>query len=216
MEFRPPRRRSVPFVMAAERLKSPRARFFVGLDLPEPVLDGLVAWQREIVQAEPALRPAAPPMHVTLAFLGWQRERDAEAIAAAALSTESAAPRLALAPDPVAVPRNRQPRLYAVEFAAGDCADLQAVVSERLEQTGFYKPEKRPFWPHVTVARVRSERGARNRPRPVQTPPTRLPEALLEPFGAVRVTLYRSDLRPQGAEYTRMAGIELPLAAADS
>ena len=45
--------------MAKERLKSPRARLFVALDLPDRVRDGLVAWQREAL-TDPALRPVAP------------------------------------------------------------------------------------------------------------------------------------------------------------
>jgi 2'-5' RNA ligase len=44
----------------------------------------------------------------------------------------------------------------------------------------------------------------------VETPPGPLPEALLEPLGAVRITLYRSHLRPTGAEYESVAQLELP------
>jgi 2'-5' RNA ligase len=48
------------------------------------------------------------------------------------------------------------------------------------------------------------------RPRRVKKLPTPLPKALLEPFGAVRVALYLSNLKPQGAEYERLAGVDLP------
>ncbi len=44
----------------------------------------------------------------------------------------------------------------------------------------------------------------------VETPPKALPTELLEPFGAVRVTLYRSNLRPSGAEYVSLAELDLP------
>jgi 2'-5' RNA ligase len=33
---------------------------------------------------------------------------------------------------------------------------------------------------------------------------------LLQPFGGVRITLYRSQLQPQGAQYTPLARLELP------
>ena len=56
--FRAGRWRSVTSV-AKERLKSPRARLFVALDLPEDVRDGLAAWQRDQVTAE-ELRPRGP------------------------------------------------------------------------------------------------------------------------------------------------------------
>ena len=38
----------------------------------------------------------------------------------------------------------------------------------------------------------------------------RLPAALEQPFGSVRIALYRSNLRPQGAEYVSLANVELP------
>jgi hypothetical protein len=46
----------------------------------------------------------------------------------------------------------------------------------------------------------------------VETPPGPLPKALLAPFRAVRVSLYRSLLRPSGAEYVSVAHVELPIA----
>ena len=71
--------------MANERLKSPRARLFVALDLPDAVRDGLAEWQRRAL-SDPALRPMRPEaLHVTLCFLAYHPEklipRIAEAIA---------------------------------------------------------------------------------------------------------------------------------------
>ena len=43
----------------------------------------------------------------------------------------------------------------------------------------------------------------------VETPPKPLPAEALEPFEAVRVTLYRSNLRSHGAEYVPLASIDL-------
>jgi 2'-5' RNA ligase len=186
------------------------------------VRSGLEAWSaREL--ADPALRPVPPEaLHVTLCFLGWQRERDAAAIAAEIAAVEHHAAELRLKPEPVAIPRDRRAkRLFAVDAPSPDTDLLQAELSDRLEAARFYKPEKRPFWSHVTVARVRSERQSRRgaqgtpgrgrgRPLAVERPPGRLPEALLEPFKAVRVALYRSYLRPAGAEYVPLAGFDLP------
>jgi 2'-5' RNA ligase len=203
--------------MAKERLKSPRARLFVALDLPEEVRAGLERWQREWLADERTLRPARPEtLHMTLAFLGYLPERDLERIAGAATELEATAPLMRFLEQPVAVPRNR-PRLFAIDAESPESVTLQAEVSERLEEAGFYKPEKRPFWPHLTVARVRTERGPggsrgrrSGRPMRVSSPPGPLPETLLGPFRAVRVTLYRSLLRPSGAEYVSVAEVELP------
>jgi 2'-5' RNA ligase len=115
------------------------------------------------------------------------------------------------------MPKGR-PRLYAIGGESESAAALQAELGERLTAERFYEPEKRGFWPHVTVARVRSERLApergerrgKGRPRRVKSAPAPLPPALTQPFGAVRMALYRSDLKPQGAEYVSLAGVDLP------
>jgi 2'-5' RNA ligase len=208
--------------VAKERLKSPRARLFVALDLPEAIRDGLARWQREALTAE-ELRPANPEtLHMTLAFLGYHPERDMDRIGAAATGVAAAAPEVRLLPDPVPVPRGR-PRLFAIDAESDGAISLQAEVEAKLGEAGFYEPEQRDFWPHLTVARVRSERrppeargkgGKRrrwSRPMRVHDPPGPLPDALLEPFHAVRVALYRSHLRPTGAEYAPVATVELPI-----
>jgi 2'-5' RNA ligase len=63
-------------------------------------------------------------------------------------------------------------------------------------------PEKRPFWPHVTLSRVK--RGERRVPGLSAQP---APPA--EPFAAPALTLYRSTLRPQGALYEPLARVTL-------
>jgi RNA 2',3'-cyclic 3'-phosphodiesterase len=200
-----------------ERLKSPRARLFVALDLPDRVREGLVAWQREAL-IDPALRPIAPEaLHVTLCFLAYQPERAIERIAEVMRSVGARPVGSRFKREPVAVPPNR-PRLFAADAESEAAIELQAELSDRLESERFYRPEKRPFWPHVTVARIKpSKRSAsdrrghrRGRPMRVETPPGPLPAELCEPFGAVRVTLYRSLLRPTGAEYVSLEALELP------
>ena len=209
-------------MVAKERLKSPRARLFVALDLPEDIRKGLIAWQRDTL-ADPALRPIAPEaLHVTLCFLAYHPERDIERIAQVVCGIESHPVTIRFEEEPVAVPRSR-PRLFAVDAPSAEAATLQAELSDRLEAERFYKPEKRPFWSHVTVARIRPEKRSpsdrrghrRGRPMLVATPPGPLPAELHEPFGAVRVALYRSTLRPTGAEYASLAELELPPARAE-
>src|SRR5919106_553912 len=100
--------------MSKERLKSPRARLFVALDLPEAIRDGLAAWQRNELSDE-VLRPSrAETLHMTLAFLGYHPERAIDRIADAATGFEAQAPLVRLLPDPVPVPRSR-PRLFAID-----------------------------------------------------------------------------------------------------
>ena len=186
--------------MAAERLKSPRVRLFVALDLPEAFVERLSRWSQDAFGAHPDLRVLRPEfLHVTLVFLGYQYERDLERIARVAFS-EPLAPVTLSAEDVRPLPRSR-PRLFALSLSDPGAAlgDWQAGLSERLHSERLYEPEKRPFWPHVTLARAK--RGAT--PRGVAVP--ELPAALRHPFEAGELVLYRSTLRPQGAVYEPLA-----------
>jgi RNA 2',3'-cyclic 3'-phosphodiesterase len=194
--------------MAKERLKSPRARVFVALDLPQGVRAGIVAWGAKAL-ADPALRPVPEEsLHVTLAFLGYRPEREVDRLAEIVESIESPAPRIELR-DPVARPPRGRPRLYALPVDSPAAVSLQAALQERLVAAHFYRAEKRPFWPHLTVARVRPEAKGSQRPRRVASPPGPLPQELLQPTVCVRAALYRSELKPQGARYTPLAQVEL-------
>jgi RNA 2',3'-cyclic 3'-phosphodiesterase len=197
--------------VAKERLKSPRARLFVALDLPGELRRGIVAWQREAL-TDPALRPTKPEaLHMTLVFLGYHPEKEIERIAAAAFEVDVPAPTIQLAPEPIGVPRGRRPRLFALDTPSEGAVALQLQVEERLVGEGLYKPEKRPFWPHLTVARVKPERRGSRKPALVKSPPGPLSErTFLRPIPLVRLVLFRSHLKPSGAEYEPMAELELP------
>ena len=175
-------------------------RLFVALDLPADVRGQLAAWRDTLVAGRDDLRPVTEvALHVTLAFLGYRPEKETEAIAEAmASAVQERATSPVLAPGEVMPVPPRRPRLFALDLADpdGTCARLQQAVSDSLEAGGFYKPEKRPFWPHVTLARVK--RNQRAAPLASDPPP-------IEAFRAARVTLYRSTLRPQGAVYDALA-----------
>jgi 2'-5' RNA ligase len=200
--------------MAKERLKSPRARLFVALDLPDSVRVALAAWQRAAL-TDPALRPVrSEALHITLCFLGYHPERDIERIGATVTAVEARPVEIRFEAEPKPVPPNR-PRLFAVGGESTAAVSLQAELSDRLESERFYEPEKRPFWTHVTVARVKPERGSRGerrrgRPMRVESVPKSLPVELTESLEAPRLALYRSILRPSGAEYVRLAELNLP------
>jgi 2'-5' RNA ligase len=195
--------------MAEERQKSPRVRLFVALDLPAELREGIVAWGREAL-ADPALRPVArESLHVTLAFLGHRPQEEVEAIAAVVRERVGPAPWVELL-DPEQRPPRGRARLYALPALSPGAEALQAGIAQGLAEGGFYEYEKRPFWPHVTVARVRPEGRGSRRPAPVADPPGKLPEGMSEARICRRMTLYRSELQPTGACYVPLAQVELP------
>jgi 2'-5' RNA ligase len=178
---------------------------FVALDLPSAARSVLASWRDALTAARSDLRPVREEsLHVTLVFLGWQDEQAAERIAAAAFEACSGMPAARLRAGAVRPLPPRAPRLFALDLEdeEGRAGAVQAAVSDALEAGRWYRPEKRPFWPHITLARVK--RGVR-RAAPLDAGPA--PPG--EPFDAREITLYRSTLRPQGALYEPLARTEL-------
>ena len=173
---------------------------FVALDLPPRARSELAEWRDALVEGRTDLRPVAPEaLHVTLVFLGWQDESAAPRIADAAIEALPGGPAPRLTPVGIRAVPPRGPRLFALDLEdeGGRATALQEAASAALEAGGWYRPEKRPFWPHLTLARAK--RGER-RVHPIEDGP---PPP--DPFDAVAVTLYRSTLRPQGALYEPLA-----------
>lgn len=180
----------------------------MALDLPDQLRDGIVAWGRRELRDQALRVVASESLHVTLAFLGYLPEREIERLAEIVRGLGATAPTLRLE-DPVAKPSLRRARLFALPAIALGAASLQRELEHKLVAERLYKPEKRPFWPHVTIARVKSAGRESRRPAAVEQPPGALPKGLLEPALCVRVTLYRSVLQPQGSRYTPLAQVEL-------
>jgi 2'-5' RNA ligase len=186
-------------------MSGPRARMFLALDLPDAARSALASWRDELIEGRRDLRPVRPEaLHVTLVFLGWQDEDAAESIASAAFEACAGLPGARLQAAGVRPLPPRDPRLFALDLVdEGDCAvAVQAAVSDALEAGRWYRPEKRPFWPHITLARVK--RGERRVP-----PLPKRPAPPSETFEAAQLTLYRSTLRPQGALYEPLAQMKL-------
>ncbi len=178
-----------------------RARLFLALDLPEDARSRLVDWRAVALGSRTDVRPVAPEaLHVTLVFLGWQDESAAERIAEAAFGALADGPPPLLTPVGVRSVPPRDPRLFALDLDDEEerATELQGRVSAALENGGWYRPEKRPFWPHITLARVK--RRERRVPPLADKPP---PPS--DPLEAATVTLYKSTLRPQGSLYEPLA-----------
>jgi RNA 2',3'-cyclic 3'-phosphodiesterase len=167
-------------------------RLFVALELPEAAVAALGRFVR--AAADPEVWRLVPPesLHVTLAFLGSTDADLVPAIAAALDLAGSLAPRLVLGEALLLPPRRARVLSAALEDADGALETLQARVSDALEATGAYAPEKRPFRPHVTVARLRPRAQA---PRAVSVEPEPLE------FRGTAVTLFSSRTSPHGARY---------------
>jgi RNA 2',3'-cyclic 3'-phosphodiesterase len=173
-----------------------RVRLFCALRLPEPTLDGLVAWQREALAGAANVRPVPREhLHVTLAFLGHRPAGELEAILGALREAAATGERPRLA-----VRRYRETRsvgMLACDDEGGRAAALADDLQERLAALGVYERERRRWLPHVTVVRFRE------RPRLQPAPPA------LEPFVPSDAAAYLSRLRPGGAQYEVLESVEV-------
>jgi len=158
-------------------------RLFLALELPEAVGQALVEWGRREL---PGTRRVGE-VHVTLAFLGGQPRTQLEPILGI-LREEAGRTR----PFELAPQRYRETRsvgMLVLADPSGEATRLAGRLHERLEALGAYERERRPWLPHVTVARFRE--------RPRLAP--RLPEiGSFVPSGAAA---FLSRLRPSGARY---------------
>lgn len=182
---------------------------FIALDLPQMAIEDIATWG-ESELADPALRRVEPgSLHVTLAFLGDRSLSDVEPIAEI-IEWAATYPVLMELGGPVGRPTRGRPRMIALPVLGGPVEKLEDTLGRILAFEGFYEPEKRPFWPHVTVARVRNEGGGSRQPMQVEVPSGPAPTGRIGWFGAVRISLYRSELQPRGARYVPLAQVELP------
>lgn len=178
-------------------------RAFVAIELPESLKNRLTELQRRLNRPEGVSWVKASNMHLTLRFLGDVAESQIEVVRGCMERAAQAYRPFELAPKGVgAFPNPRRPRVFwaGVEDATGSLAGLQKRLQAELEQKGFGQ-EDYPFRPHLTLGRVKDS-GAR------VTALQRL-EFSEPPFRVDEIALMRSDLRPQGSLYTRLAAVKL-------
>ena len=178
------------------------ARLFVALRVPPAITTELSSWGGRCLDGIPDLRLARPEfLHVTLCFLGSRPVDEVWAIAGVCRGMVSLAPPTLTLGDSVWLPR-RRPRVVAVELAdeAQRLVALQSSLAAALSAGGHYEPEDRPFFGHITVARVAGP--SRPRSAPLQPPP-----ALR--FDAGEVTLYRSRPGSGPARYEALETVTL-------
>jgi 2'-5' RNA ligase len=170
-----------------------RVRLFCALRLPDDALDRLVAWQTAHVALARAV--TRENLHLTLAFLGSRPETDVPGIVRELAAAASAAKPIVF--QAIRYRETGSVGMVVLSDEAGAAVALAVDLAGRLERLGVYRPERRPWLPHVTVARFRE--------RPGLVPP---PPALgrVSPSDAA---VYSSVLRPSGAQYSVLESVAL-------
>lgn len=138
-------------------------------------------------------------LHQTLVFLGNQPPTRVQEICALMESVSQHSSPFRVSVGGVHFfPTDKNPRVISVGLR-GDVESLHALqltLSERCRAAGL-TAEDRPFRPHVTLARIKSMRGLPGlRDVVAMHRAVQLGEMVVD-----RITLYRSRLHPDGAEY---------------
>lgn len=180
-------------------------RLFTGLDLPPDVirsLDALIARLRPTARI--GWSPAAN-LHITTRFIGEWPEEKLGALTAA-LGTLPSRPALDVHIHGAGFyPNAHSPRVFWCGIEAPGLANLAADTDRATASLGI-ESERRAYSPHLTLARIKER---------LDLQPLREAIAAAAPldFGRFPVGsffLYRSQLRPTGSVYTKLA--EFPLA----
>jgi len=106
-------------------------------------------------------------------------------------------------------PNTRRPRVVwlRVEEDSGVLLALQAATEAACRELGF-EPETRPFSPHLTLGRVRRDA----EPKSLTDLGQAVEREESQPLGSLSVEeicLFQSDLRSDGAVYTRLSAAQL-------
>jgi len=169
-------------------------RLFVAGELPQAAKDAVRLWQRRVLEPRPDLR-VNHELHLTLCFLGLT-EPEAVPALIEALSGIAWAACAARVQGPLFLPQRGPRRIIALalEDPDGGLVSLRSRVAVELARASSYRPEERPWTPHVTVARFRHH----GQPFPLQN-------VTITELRVVRMVLYSSLLKRAGAVHTPLA-----------
>jgi len=178
-------------------------RCFIAVEVDDPpTLDGVARAQSSLNATGANLKLVEREnLHLTLKFLGDVREGRLPEVIDLVSGTSFDPFRMALRGVGV-FPSLRRPRVVWAGVTEG-AEELEAIFRElepRLVELDF-KPEGRPFSPHITIARVRS---GRNRD-PLIDEVMALEGTVFGGFEVRHVKLKKSVLTPRGPIYTDLA-----------
>lgn len=187
-------------------------RTFIAVDLPPNVLDALGQISAQLqskLPDTPVRWVNFEKMHLTLKFLGDVSAENIGMVERILRSEASKRPVLEIGIGGIgAFPKMRHPRVIWIGVEApSEMFDLRRGIEDGVARLG-YNYDKYEFTPHLTLGRISRKASATD----VRTVGNVLHDFQVGFIGVARIDavhLYRSDLRPEGAKYTRLFSAEL-------
>jgi len=180
-------------------------RLFLAIDLPAELREELAGLQARLRAGCAGWRWVRPQgIHLTLRFLGEvEPARDAACRAAWREAVAPLPPFRAELGGIGSFPPRGRPRVLWVGVVEPGPGGLLQELARRLERAARdcgFEPERRPFSPHLTLARA--ARGGGPAPPPAV-------ERASGRIAVERVQLFLSELHPAGARYTALDSFDL-------
>lgn len=187
-------------------------RTFIAVDLPPNVLDALgqISAQLQSKLLDTPVRWVNfEKMHLTLKFLGDVSTENIGMVERILTSEAAKRPVLEIGIGGIgAFPKMRHPRVIWIGVEAPpEMFDLRRGIEDGVARLG-YNYDKYEFTPHLTLGRISRKASATD----VRAVGNVLHDFQVGFIGVARIDavhLYRSDLRPEGAKYTRLFSAEL-------
>jgi 2'-5' RNA ligase len=187
-------------------------RTFVAVELPETIKKELVRIQHDLRNPKQSFMKWVDPkgMHLTLKFLGNVKVNLTGPITEALQESCREQRPFSLEIKGLGVfPDHKRPRVLWIGITTGQdfLTGLQKSIDDKLSSLGFIR-EKRPFSPHITLARVGDRANAQEIADFVKT----LQNFSYDKSHSVDIDcvyFIMSQLFPSGAVYTTLAGVKL-------
>lgn len=183
-------------------------RCFIAVGLPDPVKRGIGGLIDILKKHDVEVKWIIPGnLHLTLKFLGSTPEDFISNIKESLLAVVSSHVPFYIKIHTTGVfPNKKYPRVIWVGMEDSEILPkLRADVEDAMSQLG-YKKEDKEFRPHLTIGRVRSQKGMINIINELENFKDK-------DFGTISVDnikLMRSELKPKGAEYTCLQDFPFP------
>lgn len=177
---------------------SSKKRLFVAIALPDEIRNTLQELQTELKRYARDAKWVKPDgIHLTLKFLGYVDVARMDGIVGSLTRVAAACPAASIEIRGCGVfPNSRRPNVLWTGVESEQLDGIQAEVEEAMAALNFEK-EKRPFSPHLTLARFHDPHGL----TPLMLQVDQKKELPLGRFTASNMKLYESILHREGAEY---------------
>jgi len=188
----------------------PMIRSFIAIELEPGIIGKLRGIEDNLKSTRADVKWVNPSsIHLTLKFIGGIEEGMIDKIAGRAEGIAKRSSPFNLKVEDIGTfPPGRSPRVVwvGVKEDTGRLSQLQEEIEQEMSALGFER-EGRPFSPHLTLGRVKSPKGREELLKKIEEGKG----IALGEFPVMSFYLFKSDLHPQGAVYTKLRTFMLNL-----